>query len=72
MKALFNFELSENQIIIRDTIRDFANKNIRPYIMLFDESQEFPLEIFKQLGELGFLGILVPEKYGGAGMKSLK
>jgi len=68
MKALFNFELSENQIIIRDTIRDFANKNIRPYIMLFDESQEFPLEIFKQLGELGFLGILVPEKYGGAGL----
>jgi alkylation response protein AidB-like acyl-CoA dehydrogenase len=61
-------ELSENQIIIRDTIRDFAEKKIRPNIMKFDESQEFPSEILHQLGELGFLGILVSEDYGGAGL----
>ncbi len=61
-------ELTENQIIIRDTIRDFAEKNIRPLIMEFDESQNFPIEIMKQLGELGFLGILVPEEYNGAGL----
>lgn len=61
-------ELTENQIIIRDTIRDFAEKNIRPVIMEYDETQKFPMEIMKQLGELGFLGILVPEEFGGAGL----
>ncbi|MDT3697465.1 MAG: acyl-CoA dehydrogenase [Ignavibacterium sp.] len=61
-------ELTENQIIIRDTIKDFAENNIRPVIMKYDESQEFPMEIMKQLGELGFLGILVPEEFGGAGL----
>ncbi|MDY0082595.1 MAG: acyl-CoA dehydrogenase family protein [Ignavibacteriaceae bacterium] len=61
-------ELTENQIIIRDTIRDFTEKNIRPVVMKYDESQEFPMEIMKQLGELGFLGILVPEELGGAGL----
>lgn len=62
----FLTELAENQVIIRDTIRDFTEKNIRPVIMDYDESQEFPMEIMKQLGELGFLGILVSEEYGGA------
>ncbi len=60
--------LNENQIIIRDTIRDFADKNIRPVIMDFDESQKFPIEIMRKLGELGFLGIVIPEEYGGAGL----
>lgn len=64
----FLTELTENQIIIRDTIRDFAEKNIRPVVMEYDEAQKFPMEIMKQLGELGFLGILVPEEYGGAGL----
>lgn len=62
----FITELSENQIIIRDTIKDFAEKNIRPFIMEYDESQKFPMDIMQQLGELGFMGILVPEKFGGA------
>ena len=66
--AQFITELSENQVIIRDTIKDFTEKNIRPYIMKFDESQEFPTEILHKLGELGFLGILVSEEYGGAGL----
>ena len=64
----FLTDLTENQIIIRNTIRDFAEKNIRPVIMEFDESQKFPMEIMKQLGELGFLGILVPEEFGGANL----
>lgn len=64
----FLFELTENQIMIRDTIRDFAEKNIRPVIMEYDESQKFPMGIMQQLGELGFMGILVPEEYGGAGL----
>ncbi len=64
----FMMELTENQTIIRNTIRDFAEKNIRPYIMQFDESQEFPIDTMRQLGELGFLGILIEEKYGGAGL----
>ena len=67
-QAPFLTELTENQIIIRDTIRDFAEKNIRPVVMKYDEVQKFPMEIMKQLGELGFLGILVPEEYGGAGL----
>ena len=64
----FLTELNENQIIIQNTIREFSEKVIRPRIMDFDESQEFPQEIIKQLGDLGFLGILVPEQYGGAGL----
>lgn len=64
----FLLELTENQLMIRDTIRDFAEKNIRPVIMEYDESQKFPMEIMRQLGELGFMGILVPEEYGGAGL----
>jgi alkylation response protein AidB-like acyl-CoA dehydrogenase len=64
----FLIELTENQIIIRDTIKDFADKNIRPVVMEYDESQKFPMEIMRQLGELGFLGILVPEELWGAGL----
>src|SRR3989304_645728 len=64
----FNIDLTHNQVIIRDTIREFAKKTIKPLVMQYDESQEFPMEIMQQLGELGFLGILVPEEYGGAGL----
>jgi alkylation response protein AidB-like acyl-CoA dehydrogenase len=64
----FLSELTENQIIIRDTIRDFAEKHIRPVVMEYDEAQMFPMEIMMQLGELGFLGILVNEKYSGASL----
>ena len=63
----FNTELTEEQLIIKNTAREFAENNIRPRVMEFDESQEFPMEIMRQLGELGFLGILVPEEFGGAG-----
>ncbi len=64
----FQTELNENQVIIRDTIRDFTQKKIKPKVMEWDEAQEFPMEIFRELGELGFMGVIFPEEYGGAGL----
>lgn len=64
----FLTELTENQVIIRDTIRDFTQKKIKPKVMEWDEAQIFPMEIFNELGELGFMGIIFPEEYGGAGL----
>lgn len=58
---------SENDAMVTDTVRNFAEKNIRPYLMDWDESQTFPIEVFKKMGELGLMGVLVPEEYGGAG-----
>lgn len=63
-----NFEYSETQKMIADSIRDFAEQNIRPNIMEWDESQHFPVDLFKQLGEMGYMGVLVPEEYGGSGL----
>ena len=63
-----NFEQSETQNLIRQTARDFAEKNIRPYVMEWDENQHFPRELFKKMGDQGFMGILVPEEYGGSGL----
>lgn len=54
--------------MIAQTVRDFAEKHIRPYVMEWDESQELPVATLKKLGELGLMGILVPEEYGGAGL----
>ena len=59
---------TEQQSQVRSLARDFAENEIRPVVMQFDESQEFPFEIFAKMGELGFLGIIFPEKYGGAGL----
>ncbi|HZI00149.1 MAG TPA: acyl-CoA dehydrogenase family protein, partial [Flavisolibacter sp.] len=63
-----NFETSEITLQVAQTARDFALQHIKPHIMEWDESQEFPVHIFKQLGELGMMGVLVPEEYGGAGL----
>jgi len=63
-----NFGYSENQMLIAATVRQFAEKNIRPHVMEWDETQEFPRQLFGQMGELGFMGVLVPEEYGGAGL----
>jgi alkylation response protein AidB-like acyl-CoA dehydrogenase len=54
--------------MVAQVARDFAEKHIKPYVMEWDESQTFPVETFKKLGELGLMGVLVPENYGGAGM----
>ena len=64
----FMAELSEDQVIIKNTIREFAENKIKPVIMEYDEEQKFPMELLKELGELGFLGILIPEEYGGVGL----
>ncbi|MEW6469680.1 MAG: acyl-CoA dehydrogenase family protein [Bacteroidota bacterium] len=62
-----SFALSENQRMIADMIRKFGEEHIRPKMMEWDESQEFPVEVFKKLGELGLMGVLVPSQYGGSG-----
>ncbi len=59
--------IKENQKLISEMIRDFGIRNIEPYKMDWDESQEFPMQVFKQLGELGLMGVLVPHEYGGSG-----
>ena len=63
-----DFKLTETQKMIAESVRDFAEQHIRPNIMKWDESQEFPTEIFKKLGEMGLMGVLVPEEYGGSGL----
>lgn len=62
-----NFEVNENQKMITQMLRDFGEKHIKPHFMEWDESQEFPVDIFKKLGELGLMGVLVPQEYGGSG-----
>lgn len=62
-----NFSTSETQQMIREAARDFAEKHIRPHVMEWDESQTFPVELFYEMGQYGFMGILVPEEYGGSG-----
>jgi len=61
------FEQNENQKMIAQMVRDFAEKEIRPYFMEWDETQEFPIHVFKKLGELGLMGVFIPEEYGGSG-----
>lgn len=63
-----NFDLTENELMIQQMTKDFAEKEIRPHFMKWDETQEFPRELFKKAGELGLMGILVPEEFGGSGM----
>jgi len=63
-----DFELTPDQTLLRDTVRDFAESEIRPHVMRYDEAQEFPRDILRRAGELGLLGILFPEEYGGAGL----
>jgi alkylation response protein AidB-like acyl-CoA dehydrogenase len=63
-----NFEFDENQEMIRQMVKDFAEKEIRPNVMKWDEDQYFPKELFKKLGDLGLTGVLVPQEYGGSGL----
>ncbi len=62
-----NFELNENQAMIAQMIRDFGAKEITPFRKEWDDNQYFPIEVFKKLGELGLMGVLVPAEYGGSG-----
>jgi alkylation response protein AidB-like acyl-CoA dehydrogenase len=63
-----NFKQSELTLQVAQTARDFALQYIKPHLMEWDESQEFPVHIFKELGKLGMMGVIVPEAYGGAGL----
>ena len=66
-----NFELTEEQVAVRDAARDFAQNVLKPGVIERDREQKFPTEEVKQLGELGFLGIMVDTKYGGSGMDAI-
>ncbi|MRI00412.1 acyl-CoA dehydrogenase [Kriegella sp. EG-1] len=63
-----NFEYSETQQMVAVSAKEFAEQHIRPNVMLWDEAQTFPVDLFKKAGEMGFMGILVPEIYGGSGL----
>jgi alkylation response protein AidB-like acyl-CoA dehydrogenase len=60
-------EESDNQKLVAQMVRDFASREIKPKMMEWDETQEFPIDLFHKMGELGLMGVLVPEEYGGAG-----
>lgn len=66
-----NFDLTEEQIAVRDAARDFAQNVLKPGVIDRDREQRFPVEEIRQLGELGFLGMMVSEKYGGSGMDTI-
>jgi len=63
-----DFSYSETQKMIAETIKDFGAQHITPYMMDWDNTQEFPVHVFKALGELGLMGVLVPEEFGGSGL----
>jgi alkylation response protein AidB-like acyl-CoA dehydrogenase len=63
-----NFERPELTEQVAETARAFAKQHIQPYVMEWDEKQEFPLQVFKEMGQLGLMGVFVPEEYGGAGL----
>jgi alkylation response protein AidB-like acyl-CoA dehydrogenase len=63
-----NFQTTELTQQVAQVARDFALQHIKPHVMEWDESQHFPLDIFKKMGKLGLMGVLVPEQYGGAGL----
>lgn len=64
----FGFDFSETHRMVATSAKEFAEQHIRPYVMQWDESQEFPVEVFKKAGKMGFMGILVPESLGGSGL----
>ena len=63
-----DFQYDEITRQVAETARNFAQQYIKPYMMQWDESQEFPVNVLKELGKLGMMGVLVPEEYGGAGL----
>ena len=67
-ESSFSFHPTENQNMIAEMVRQFADQHIRPHVMEWDEAQIFPVDTFKKLGELGLMGVLVPEEFGGSGM----
>src|SRR5258708_33496376 len=66
-----DFRLTEEQELLRRSVREFAETEIRPHVREWDEAQHFPIEIVPTLASLGLMGIQVPEQYGGAGMSAI-
>ncbi|MEY8019704.1 acyl-CoA dehydrogenase family protein [Muriicola sp. SD30] len=64
----FGFDYSETQRMIAESAKQFAEQHIKPFVMEWDESQEFPVDVFKKAGKMGFMGVLVPETLGGSGL----
>ncbi len=62
------FDLTEEQQQVKRSVREFAEAEIKPHVMEWDESQQLPREIFTKMGEMGLTGVIFPEEYGGAGM----
>ena len=67
-----SFQLGDETILLQKSAREFAEKEVLPVVSKYDESQEFPLDLVKTMGELGFLGVVTPEQYGGAGMTAVE
>ncbi|HTQ66996.1 MAG TPA: acyl-CoA dehydrogenase family protein [Puia sp.] len=67
-----NFQTDEITLQVAQTARDFAQQYIKPYVMDWDERQEFPIQVFREMGKLGMMGVLVPEEYGGTGLGYLE
>src|SRR6201999_3173678 len=65
---LVDFQLNDEQLQLKKTVRDFAQREIAPNVMTWDEASEFPLATVKELGKLGLLGTIFPIEYGGSGM----
>ena len=66
--SLCDFSLTSDQKVVREAARDFARQEIDPLVEELDEAQQFPIELFAKAGELGFLGVIFPEEYGGSGL----
>lgn len=66
--SAMGFDFTETHKLVANSARDFAEQYIRPHIMEWDEAQHFPVELFKKAGEMGFMGVLVPQQYGGSGL----
>ena len=67
-----NFELNENQLMISQMVRDFSEKEIRSNLKKWDDDEIFPVETMKKMGQLGLLGVFIPEEYGGSGFGYLE
>src|SRR5690606_15876557 len=68
MNTKLDFMDGENQMMVRQMAKDFAERNILPHVMEWDEAQHFPVDVFKEMGALGMMGVLVPEEFGGSGL----
>src|SRR3954470_3342414 len=67
-ESIVDFQLNDEQLQLKKSVREFAEREIAPHVMEWDEAGQFPLETIKELGRLGLMGTIFPTEYGGAGM----